>query len=256
MRQLRCWGHFPASCWLVVLVVGVCFLALPVMAQSRNEQKLGAGTAKFGSVANVPLSLSTTDEVQGFVAAFEWDASKGTGTGLTLGPMIDTPAEANTVVSRVGGNFVVLGVVMDSDGVGGEVIHPGNNQLLATAQIRCAADPNPTVPGDEVTTPVTFADGKYATVDGGPLLDNIVVVGGLSIGATEGLILTPGSFKCVEGVNRFSIAPGATNTGGPGGACGDARVLMDNRGPVEGYVVALCHDATKLTLSSIAVGAA
>jgi hypothetical protein len=246
MKQLRCWGFLPAF----------CLLALPVFGQSQSRNQLALGTtglAKFGSVADVPLRISTTDQVQGLVAAFEWDGTKGTGTGLTLGPLIDTPAKANTVVSRVGTNFVVLGVVMDSDGTGGEVINPGNNQLLATAQIRCAADPNPGTPGDQVLTPVTFADGKFATVAGGPLLDNIVVVGGLSVGGTEGLILTAGSFNCVEGFNRFTIAPGATNDPA---ACGDAKVLLDNLGPVEGYVVALCHDPAKLTLNSIAVGAA
>jgi len=86
-----------------------------------------------------------------------------------------------------------------------------------------------------------------------PKLDNIVVVGGLSIGAQEGLVLTNGSFECGEGFNRFYIASGATNTNG---ACGDARVLMENLAPVEGYVVSLCHDSAELTLSAIAVGAA
>ena len=93
----------------------------------------------------------------------------------------------------------------------------------------------------------------YARVGAEPKLDNIVVVGGLSIGAEEGLVLTNGSFECGEGFNRFYIAPGATNTNG---ACGDARVLMENLAPVEGYVVSLCHDSAELTLSAIAVGAA
>ena len=221
--------------------------------QSRNELKLGAGQSKFGSVAEVPVTLSTTDQVQGLVACFEWDGTKGTGVDLVRGPVIATNALANTVVIRVEPSFMVLGVVMDSDGQGGEVIKPGNNQLLATAKIKCGADPNPSTPGDAVLTPLTFADGKFATVSGGPLLDNIVVVGGLSVGKTEGLVLTNGSINCLEGFNRYTIAPGATNDSGK---CGDAKVLLDNLGPVEGYVVSLCHDPAKLTLDSIAVGAA
>lgn len=241
MKQLRFWGFLPAF----------CLLALPLQAQqSRNELKLGTGEAKFGSVADVPLTLSTTDQVQGLVAAFEWGGATGQGVDLVAGPALAT---ANTVVRRVGANFMVLGVVVDSDGVGGEIINPGNNQLVATAKIRCGPDPNPTTPGDETLTPVTFADGKYAAVNGGPLLDNIVVVGGLSLGATEGLILTNGSLHCLEGFNRYHIEAGAHNSGG---RCGDAKVLMDNLGNVEGYVVSLCHDPAKLTLDSIAMGAA
>ena len=232
MKQARFWLYLPA----------LCMLALPLLGQSRNELKLGNAVAKVGTNAKVPLTLSTTDQVQGLVAAFEWDGAGGTGANLIPGA---TLATADTVVTRVEATYMVLGVVMDSDGSGGEIISPGADQPLAIAEITCSAL--------EQTTVVSFADGKYATVNGGPLLDNIVVVGGLSIGATEGLILTSGSFQCVSIVNKFYIAPGAMNTAG---RCGDATVLMDNKGPVEGYVVALCHDASVLDLTGITVGAA
>ena len=158
MKQLRFWVFLPVLC--------VFALAPFAQGQSRNELKLGAGQSKFGSVAEVPLTLSTTDQVQGLVVAFEWDGTKGTGVDLVRGPVIATNALANTVVIRVEPSFMVLGVVMDSDGQGGEVINPGNNQLLATAKIKCGADPKPSTPGDAVLTPVTFADGKFATVSG------------------------------------------------------------------------------------------
>ncbi len=246
MKHVRFWVFLPA----------LCMLALPLLGQSRNELKLGSDEVKFGSVASIPLTLSTTDQVQGLVAAFDWPAASGTGENLVAGAAL---ADADTVVTRVGANFMVLGVVLDSnpnDAGSPEIIGPGNDLDVATATIRCAADPNPAVPGDVLTSPVEFRDGAYAAVGVTPLLDNIVVVGGLSIGATEGLILTNGALRCVEGFNRYYIGGGATNTGGPGGACGDAQVLMDNLGPVEGYVVALCHDGAMLTLDSIAVGAA
>jgi hypothetical protein len=179
------------------------------------------------------------------VAAFEWDGSDGVGSDLLPGAAI---AAADTVVRRVEPSYMVLGVVMDSDGADNEIIQPGDNLDLATAVIRCSTL------GKSI--PMTFVDGKYSTVDGAPILDNVVVVGGESIIQVEGLLCTPGSFECVECLNRYFVAPGATNVGGPGGRCGDAKIFMESCAPVEGYVVALCHDPAALTLDSILVGAA
>jgi hypothetical protein len=237
MKQARFWAYLPV----------LCMVAMPLLGQSRNELKLGNAVAKVGTNANVPLTISTTDQVQGLVGAFEWDASKGTGTGFTKGPTLDNAPshEVDIFQVRVESNYAVVGIVMDTDGTGNEVINPGTDILIGTVAIKCGLD--------EGTTAVTFADGKYAVFEGSPLLDNIVVIGGLSVGSTEGLILTPGSFTCVSIVNKYYIAPGASNTQG---RCGDAKVLMDNKGPVEGYVVALCHDSSALDLTGIDVGAA
>ena len=46
-----------------------------------------------------------------------------------------------------------------------------------------------------MSTPLTFCDG----VLGSPAKDNVEVVGGLSIGAAEGLQLTNGTFTCRPG---------------------------------------------------------
>jgi hypothetical protein len=246
MRRARNWAYLPVFCMLALRMAAG-------QGASSNELKLGTATGKFGQDASVPLTLSTTDQVQGLVAAFDWDGTMGTGSNFVKGPTLDDPAEANVYVTRVEPSYMVVGIVMDADGVGNEVINPGTGILIGTAVIHCGADPNPDAAGDQVVTPITFKDGLYARVGDEPKLDNIVVVGGLSIGAEEGLVLTNGSFECGEGFNRFYIAPGATNTNG---ACGDARVLMENLAPVEGYVVSLCHDSAELTLSAIAVGAA
>lgn len=229
-----------ASLW--ALLPALCLFALPANGQSTNVLKLGQGIGKVGTNVSVPLTLTTTDQVQGLVASFEWTGG-GTGVSLTPGAAIAT---ADTVVRRVEANYMVLGVVMDSDGQDGEIIAPGNDLDVATAVIRC---------GDtEGETAITFdLDAEHATVDGGPGLENLVVVGGLSISATEGLQLIDGRLTCQTVVNKYSIAPGASNSGG---RCGDAKVLMDNKSAVEGYVTALCHDASVLDLDSISVGQA
>ena len=227
---------------LLGLVPMLCLLALPLAAQSENTMKLGESVGKIGNVVEVPLTLDTTDEVQGLVAAFDWDAAAGVGAGLETGAVL---ADADVVVTRVEPTYMVLGVVMDNDGEGGEVIPPapGVDQLLATVQIECA--------GAEASTEIVFQNDLYATVEGGPPLENIVVVGGLSVGVVEGLVLTNGSLECVVGFNRFYVdSENATDkTGG-------AKVLMENTAPVEGYVVALCHEGADLELTDIALGQA
>lgn len=213
---------------------------LPAPLRAGSELRIGEGLAKGGTAIDVPLVLSTTDEVQGLVAAFEWDAGVASGVGIAPEAML---AEADVVVTRVEATYMILGVVIDDDGLGIEAIPPGEDRLLASARIHCAG----TVGGSEIR----FADRTYAAVDGAPLLENVVVVGGSSISVAEGLVLTPGRIDCAVGIDRFSIdSPTVTSQSGA------ARVLMENTGTVEGYVVALCHPAAELELTEIVVGQA
>ncbi len=213
---------------------------------SQNELTLGAGSSRQGTVASVPLTLSTTDEVQGLVAVFEWDGAVGAGEGLLVGAAIQS---ADTVVRRVGASFMVLGVVVDSGGTPPAFIAPGQSLDLGTAQIRCA-----TGALTEVSTPVTFVDLKYASQEGGPLLENLVTVGGLSITDEEGLKLTAGSLTCKLPDKRvvFGIENGTVDTGSD---CGTARVLMQSGVAIEGYEISISHPAG-LTLDSIQLGSA
>ena len=232
MNQLRSWVCLPAF----------CLLALPVLGQESYTLDLGGGTAGVGGVAEVPLTLSTTGEVQGLQSIFEWSGG-GTGESLVTGAAI---ASADVIATRVESNFMVLGVVMDNDGADGEVIGAGNDQDVATARIRCG--------GEEGSFPVTFVDGQHAMVGNSPLLDNLVVVGGLSIGDGEGLTLDDGSFACEAAPDEIRIEDGESDP--DASSCGQARVLMTNNRDVEGYVVAVCHDPAVLRLDSIVVGSA
>ncbi|MCZ6793427.1 MAG: hypothetical protein O7J95_07420, partial [Planctomycetota bacterium] len=180
-------------------LIACCFCG-PLGAQ--NTLDLGQGAGETGDVARVSLRLTTSDEVQGIVAVFQWDGARGTGADLVPAAAL---AEADTVVTRVENDFMVLGVVMDSNPAdnGGiaEVVGPGQNILLATALITCSgADPLP--------TPVTFVDDTFAAAEGGPALDNVVVVGGLSIGNLEGLNLDDGEFTCAEQLDKLIIESG------------------------------------------------
>jgi hypothetical protein len=220
----------------LLVAVAAVLLALPLAAEAANGLKVGTGlvAVKIGANVSLPVLLTTTDQVQGLVVAVDWDGALAEGVGLVAGAAL---ADADTVVFRTEPSYAVIGVVMDNDGIGGEVINPGTDIELAILTLKGLAEGN---------LSVGFADGLYATVEGGPVLDNIVVVGGLSVGSTEGLTTEPGTVDVVVGFNRYYVIPGV----------GTARVMMENLAPVEGYVVALCQPSAELTLTAIVVGAA
>ncbi len=228
------------SCSLFCVLV-----AQSVYAASSNEFGLGVATVSSGAEASIPLTLSSTDQVEGLAAIFEWDAAVGTGKDLVAGSVL---SGADVVVRRVEANYMVLGVVVDSDGSGVYFIPPGTGTLLATAKIQGA------VVDSEKTTDLVFVDSKYASAANGPVLENVVSVGGLSITQDKGLALKNGKLTVVPRAVEFVYK---IESGSSSGAsdCGAARVLLDAGAPVEGYEIALAHPAG-LELKEIDVGSA
>ncbi len=157
--------------------------------RAENAVGLGDGQADPGQVADVPVTVSGDADIQGAVVVFEWAADRGTGESLEAGAPV---ANADLVVTRVESSFMVFSVVMDTDGQDAAVIPAGNGTVVATAKIRCAAD------NDGTRTTIRLVDNKYATIDGGPTLTNLIVSGGQSISANEGLVHQAGSFTCGE----------------------------------------------------------
>jgi len=237
-------NRLPSILLFVVALTAPTFLL--AQGSTVNELKLGEASATQGSLASIPLTMTSTEQVQGIVAVFEWDGAVGSGDSLNAGAAIQT---ADTVVRRVEASFMVLGVVIDSDGTPPAFIEPGTNVDLATAVIRCA-----TGAATDVSTDLTFVDNKYGATADGPLLENLVTVGGLSITKTEGLTLTKGKLTCrlpAENV-VWTIQNGSPATGTD---CGEVPVLMDSGLVVQGYEVAIGHPDA-LTLDSITAGSA
>jgi hypothetical protein len=84
-----------------------------------------------------------------------------------------------------------LGAVLDlMSPFEGNIIPPGSDRHIATYSYCCRTLPSPGSP--PVETPLTFCDGRLGT----PAKDNLVVVGGRSFGAPQGLVLTGGTFTC------------------------------------------------------------
>jgi hypothetical protein len=132
-----------------------------------------------------------------------------------------------------------LGVVLDaSPPFDGQTIAPGAGQTVATfgAQPLMA----------DTTADFTFIDGVLNS----PPLSNVLVIGGLSIGAGQGLALNGGT------LDIGPIPPGTLtieDTSIPSNGCGPVRILLDNESAVQGFVLAVAHDGGALTLSSINV---
>ena len=232
-----------AFCSVGVLIAGALY------AQTSRELKLGNGDGFKGQSVSVNLTLTSDQQVQGFVAAADWDGGALQGEDLTAGAAL---ASADVIQPRLQPSFAVLGVVMDADGADNEIINPGTDIVLARLKVKCLG---PAEGSDiSVTTPLVFRDGTYAADAGGvgPKLDNIIVVGGLSIGAAEGLKLTNGSVTCKP------PPPGELkirDTNGFFGDCVRVPVEMSNNAAVQGYVTAITHPGG-ITLNRILVGPA
>ncbi|MEM7263049.1 MAG: hypothetical protein AAF488_13750 [Planctomycetota bacterium] len=217
--------------YLALAVLGI-FGATGSVAQDY-EMSLGTVESPVGSAARVPLRLSTSGQIQGLVAVVQWDDTVVEGLEVSLAGGL---AEADLTVQRVERGYSVLGVVMDSDGQGEEVIGPGDSIHLADIVLRV-------VGGADSETVVSFAaDGEgFSAVNGGPDLDNQVTVGGLSIERPQGLSLLGGSVRSVEAPEiSFRMEDAETDQSG----CGGVRVFMDNPGgDVEGYELSIAHPA-------------
>ncbi len=186
--------------WLAVACLGFLPLA------HGNTLTIGSGSANQGQTVDIPLHASGNEDVQGLVMTFEWAAGSGTGVELVARDGAGEPLEgADLIVGRVEDSYMVFSVVLDTDGQDNETIPAGPEVQVATARIQCPASVAGTV-----VTPIRFVENKYATVDGGPTLENLIVSNRRSILAPQ-LALTDGSFTCI-------------GDGGPGGptafACG------------------------------------
>ncbi len=223
-----------------------CVLAAgPLAAQERFELALGEGVGAPGERVTIPVSMTSTADVQGIVVAFEWNGEVAEGVELTPTAALDA---ADLVVARVEADYMVLGVVVDTDGDGPDAIPAVDDQTIAEASLTCLP-----IGEGEVSTGLALVDGKYASIEGGPILDNLLAIGGLSIRMVDGLELTDGLLTCraPESTVEFAIVP----SGAAPGACVDVPIVMASNTSIEGYELSVVHP-DGLDLQSIELGAA
>ncbi|MGE3163380.1 MAG: hypothetical protein AB7O52_00590 [Planctomycetota bacterium] len=232
---MRAFGRF-ASGRLVVCLGMLAAMGSPALAQ----QSLSIGTTSISGLASatVDVRLTSTAPTEGFVLAIGYDTTLLSVTGITS--LVTAELVAPEVFDSVGG--VTLGVVLDATApFGGQVIPASANlpiaRLSVTPDVIVGQGSPPTV------VPLTFVDGMLNS----PALNNIVVQGGLSLGAgvlglnngSVSLVAPPPDSLSIQGA---TIAPGAT---------GCAQIRLSNQsGAAQGFVLAVAHDAD-LTLVSI-----
>jgi len=249
MKQKRFLGMYCLGAMFAVALFGSSSV------WARNSFSLPTANVFVSSTVDLNLTVDADDDIQGLiVAAALADGSIGDFTNVDVGPLTSGsgPASlgdgADQVVSTiVGGDAFVIGAVFDlntlDNGGNPEVLSAGSSSVIAVITFQAGST-------DSVSSAVDFVDGVYSA-DGaqvGPAQVNIVVVGGMSFDSSEGLALNGGR------LNVLPVPPGTYNVesdmGGPGdnNACVD--VTLESGEGVQGFVVALGHDA-KVSLASI-----
>ena len=221
----------------LALQVALCFGVLAVPALAQNNLSIpNAATAGLTPV-NMNVVMDNDGDVQGYVIAVQH-------TGTVEVTSIDasgaaTAAGAELVVGEIfpGDMGFTLGVVLDASApFAGQTIAPGAGQQVATFGVQpLMAD---------TTADFTFVDGVLNS----PVLSNVLVIGGLSIGVGQGLGLTGGT------LDIGPIPPGVLtieSTTIDSDGCGPVRILLDSDSAVQGFVLAIAHDGAALTLSGI-----
>jgi hypothetical protein len=191
-------GRSPFSIAAARLVLARLVLALPLLwtftaaepVSAAQGLRIGESSAEFNETTSVPLLLDSTDPVEGLVAVVEWDARKGFGVDVTPSAAL---ASAEFLAMRVEPDYLIISAIIDTNGEGVAALPAGNGILLADASLRCICD------GDRQEILLVLPPkSRHAIIDGGPVLQNTVVVGGRAIQAGNGLTLTNGKLVCNE----------------------------------------------------------
>lgn len=216
----------------------VAFLGLMVGASSASAQQSltinNASTQGLQS-ANMDIVLDSSAATEGFVAAVQYDTMKVSVLSVDITGTITDSTGAELVVPEIfeaQGGFT-LGVVLDSTApFDGQTIPAGTNTV---ASFTVMAD---AIFGANEVVDFNFIDNTLNT----PPLNNIIVQGGLSIGAADPafdlnngqLTITPPPPDAMT-VTGASIAAGGQGT---------AQVRLSNQsGDVQGFVTAISHPA-------------
>ncbi len=229
-----------------ILVTLLCVASLGVVHADNcftvtggGQSVQGLGSAAFG------VEMTNDQEVEGFVVAISYDNSAVAITDLSIGGTVTDSSGAELVVPEILGSGFTLGVVLDAAApFDAQKIAVGSNQSIAnfTAQsvvVLSQGDP-------VVTTGFDFVDGAFNS----PVLDNIMVQNGQAVGVNNGLCLNGDSTAMSIGAPppaTLSIEDTTADSNGNG----SVRVLLENSGETQGFVVSITHVETEVALGSI-----
>ena len=233
---------------IIIGVVALGMLSTSVMAGDPNASFSitgGAVTVQGTGSADFGVEMHSPSDIEGFVIAVSFDDSLVTVTDVSTAGTVTESSNAELVVPEIFSGGFTLGCVVDAAApFDGQTIAAGSGLRLLnfTAQSVVVLDQADPI---EVTG-FAFSDGTFNN----PPLSNIVVSGGLSFGAGNGLSLN-------DDPSALSIAPPPPATltieNGVADASGNgsARILMENSGETQGFVLSVTHPAADLTLTGI-----
>lgn len=218
-----------------------CLIGLLATTSAAGQQALRIGNVELQGLlpTDLPVTLDSVAPTEGFVIAIAYDSVSMSVTGIDLDPAVAAalaPDSAELVAGEIfdaqGG--CTLGVVFDATApFNGQALPAGLNQPIAVLQV--IADLVPAMPPEVLD--ITFVDGTLNS----PPLSNILVQGGLSLGAgavdlIDGTVTLMGG----GGPDTLTIVGGDINTVlGPG--CAEIRMTNVN-GEVQGFVLSIQHD--------------
>ncbi len=214
------------GCAAVALVLA----ALPASA-ADYALSLGIGGDGAAREGSIPLTITSADPVEGFVVAVGFDGARVEVLDIDEENRLSTQFHAELVVKEIFTAGFTLGVVLDVDSpFEGQTIPAGTTDvaLIDVRAADCSESPQDVA--------FTFQDNAFGT----PTLVNLIVIGGESKSAAEGLALNSGAMRipaCTPQqliVEQTVLPVDATS--------GAVRIMVDNREPVEGFILSLVHD--------------
>ena len=231
---------FSLRVFSLVAMLGMCVGASNASAQ--QSLSIGDTTVQGLQSASMNIVLDSTAPTEGFVAAVMYDTSKVSVLNVDIAGTITDSTGAELVVPQIfeaQGGFT-LGVVLDSSApFGGQTI-PAGTATVATFSVMADG----IYAANEVVA-FNFVDNTLNT----PALNNIIVQGGLSIGAGDpDFSLNGGDLTITPPPPDAMTITGATI---PAGGQAAAEIRVSNQsGDVQGFVTAVNH-AAGLTLEDI-----
>ena len=205
----------------------------------------GSDTVQGTGSTSFAIEMTNTSPVEGLVIAVGFDSAL-----ITVDAINRTAAtnmtDAELFVPEILANGFTLGVVMDSGPpFDGQTIAVGTDVPVATFDVTSTTILGQMDP--DVSTGFNFVDGALNN----PPLDNIIVQGGQSVGAGQGLTLND-----APSALTITAPPPATLTiesgSFPSDTGGCVRILLDNDvGDTQGFVLSISHDPLAVNLTDI-----
>ena len=234
---------------VTLLTIGGILLGMvPVSAQQALTlvSPGGAPIQGLGS-ATFDVDMTTTAPTEGFVLAITYDNTALQITDVNITGTVTAAAGAELVVPEILATGITLGVVLDAAApFDAQTIAAGTDQTIARIVAASTIIVGQTDP--DVTAELDFLDGTLNN----PPLDNILVQGGLSVGAGNGLALNGPASVVITSPPPDSLTIENVSVPADGTSEGCARILLNNQsGAVQGFVLAISHDPSVITLEDI-----